>query len=123
MELTDDRALFGEATVNTLILGGDPDHFVSTESIVDELDCVIRSDAAKIYMGPASETVWGAVDAFATQQSLPSPRPMDDAAGPFELVLVFPPLTHEGMKVVEATMKNGTNTLYLYESSDFEPAN
>ncbi len=48
---------------------------------------------------------------------------MEDADGPFVLVLVIPPLTDEGMMIVEAAMKNGTNMLYLYESADSDPAN
>ena len=106
-----------------LILGGDPDRFVSTDSIVEELEVVVRSRIAQIFVGPASEAVWDAVDAFTSERCLPNPRPMEDADGPFVLVLVIPPLTDECMMIVDAAMKNGTNMLYLYESADSDLAN
>ena len=109
--------------MNVLILGGDPDNFISTEGITDKLIRVVQSDSAQIYIGPASGPVWNAADAFTFEAGLDNPRPMEDADGPFVLVLVIPPLTDETLKIVHAAMKNGTNMLYLYESSDFEPPN
>ncbi len=109
--------------MKVLILGGDPEDFVSEQGILDKVRVVCGKGNPQIYVGPAEKKVWDAIETFTSETNLNRPRPMEEAAQPYHLLLVVPPLTDENAKIVHAAMKHGTNMLYLYESSDFDPVN